>query len=189
MQVALHVSKLHQIASASNRVCDIGRIGGEVYSQEALCKVDVNGCQHSSSTPEVVGKTIKLMSGKPVGREAGAPITPNERNILNFARFGWRCLVTYILVMLVVISGEINMRAELMRIIRISVAASVSVRQASMQVALHVSKLHNIASASNRVCDIGRIGGEVYSQEALCKVDVERFSSSWFGGCRRQLSA
>ena len=64
-----------------------------------------------------------------------------------------------------------------------------SIQQASMQVALHVSKLHQIAGASNRVCDIGRIGGEVYSQEALCKVDVEKFSSSWFGGCRRQLSA
>ena len=44
--------------------------------------------------------------------------------------------------------------------------------QASLQVALHVTKRQDGATASNRVSVSGGISGRVDSQEALCKAGV-----------------
>jgi len=73
---------------------------------------------------------------------------------------------------------------DVMRRILISVDALVAVEapHASLQVALHVTKRHNGANASNRVRVGGGISGREDSQEALSNAAADGVSVCWSKG-------
>ena len=180
MQVALHVTKLRHSARASNRVSDRGGLCGREDSQVSLSKEDVYSMQPSPSTPEDVGKASKQRAGQRLGRGARAPKARNGYDTHKLACCNWQFILVLVATLMVV---NLVLERELMIIIHISAAASVSVFQhASMQVALHVTKLRHSARASNRVSDRGGLCGREDSQVSLSKEDVYRFFRNWFGG-------
>ena len=164
-------------ATASNRVSVSGGISGRVDSQEALCKAGVvdGAARRPSSTPGVIGKANSKRAGQAESRGAGASRKSNVRkpskpSVIPSAR---RVIAAPIALALA-FCLRFNMECDNMAISGNSAADTVSSAhpQASLQVALHVTKRHDGATASNRVSVSGGISGRVDSQEALCKAGV-----------------
>jgi hypothetical protein len=138
----------------------------------------------SSSTLEVVGKANSKRVGRSGSREAGAT-QASKRRIAFFPKF--RRAGALILALAVTIAIEFHGNgSNLMQItmIRISAVAMVSAKhpQASLQVALHVTKRQNGAKASNRVCVSGGISGRDDSQETLSKAAADGSYICWLEG-------
>jgi hypothetical protein len=154
-----------------------GGISGRVDSQEALCKAGVvdGASRRPSSTPGVIGKASNKRAERAESRGAGAPRKSNVRkpskpSVMPSARR----VITAPIALALAFCLRFNMECDNMVFGGDSTCAKVgSVHpQASLQVALHVTKRHDGATASNRVSVSGGISGRVDSQEALCKAGV-----------------
>ncbi|WP_159078969.1 hypothetical protein [Orrella marina] len=169
---------------ASNRLCVIGGISCRDDSQETLSNDAADGAGTSPSTLGVVEKATNKRVGRSGGGEAGEPQTP-ICSISLFARFrGVHVFATAFAVILLNFNVGKGESMSLMRRICIEVAATVNIRipQASLQVALHVTKRQNGAMASNRLCVIGGISCRDDSQETLSNDAADGAYYCWSEG-------
>ena len=164
-------------ATASNRVSVSGGISGRVDSQEALCKAGVvdGASRRPSSTPGIIGKANSKRAERAESRGAGAPRKSNVRKPFKPSVIpSARRVITAPIALALAFCLRLNMECDNMVSGGDSTYANVGSAhtQASLQVALHVTKRQDGATASNRVSVSGGISGRVDSQEALCKAGV-----------------
>ena len=164
-----------------------GGFSGRDDSQEALSQAaaDRSRSCNSSSTPGFIGKTNSERVVQSKSRGAGALRSPKFAKTSHFGTASWmqRLLVaTTSLFMVFCLRAE--MECAKMVVSDNSAVASVFLvwPQASLQVALHVTKRQDGATASNRVSVSGGFSGRDDSQEALSKAAADRAFSRRTGG-------
>ena len=123
-------------------------------SHEALRLSGSGGLLAPSSTPGYVGKAGRQRAGRPEGGDAGARVTSRNADLRSKPVLGCVWYLVCALALAQVFGNNLNGTIDMqMRRIHISAAAVVTpgAQLASLQVALHVTKRHNGAKASNRV--------------------------------------
>jgi hypothetical protein len=190
MQVALHVTMRRHGAKASNRVSVSGGVSGVDVSQEAVALDAADGVDlvKPSSTPGNVGKANKQRAGRP-GEKKPSVAKASTREMCSSAVHGFkRWLIHAVFAALLLGRNHIFVQMEVqMSMIRVSEACGrVYSRQASMQVALHVTMRQNGAKASNRVSVSGGVSGVDVSQEAVALDAADGGLFRWTGRSQLQ---
>ncbi len=165
LQVALHVTKRRHGVTASDRGNVDDGADASSYSHEAL-SIQASGSRLGSlSIPRIVGKASKECAGHPLVREAGAR---QPKQCVSIRRIAFVALIGLAAVLLGCSIEKTSLEGRVMILIRIkSGGGSSGVQQASLQVALHVTKRQNGVTASDRGNVDDGADASSYSHEAL----------------------